>query len=184
MLDFIGNLLSKIFDSFIDGKHRPYVSVCLYVISGTLLLACAISFIAPFSFSFNFIDSIVLEESMSDSLLIINLAFWMIVAYLIHALAQKSILNHFDVTVDSHKWFTHLFTIGDMIDLFCSVSSLLFVITISLQMYKTGILYTTCKANTIYGWVMYKFLAFIYARFANKNVAIIKRALEKYPDAT
>jgi len=181
MVDTLGNVITTLVDHLLNSKHKPYISVLLYLISGIIGGICVVSNYAPFSCSSEFIDNIILKESLSDSQLVVQFAIWMIIIQLIHSVIQSILLNIFEATTDNQKWFTHLFTIGDLIDLLCSIASLLFMATVFIQMYHTGSIYLSGNAKVIYIWVAYKFLAFIYARYANKNVEIIKNSINKYP---
>jgi len=181
VVDTLGNVISTLFDHLLNSKHKPYISVLLYLISGIIGGICVVSNYTPFYCSSEFIDNVILMECLSDSQLIVQFPIWMIIIQIIHSVLQSILLNVFEVTTDNQKWFTRLFTIGDLIDLLCSIASLLFMASVFIQMYHTGSIYLSCNAKVIYIWVAYKFLAFMYARYANKNIEIIKNSIKKYP---
>ena len=181
MLNFLGNVISTLLESLINNKHKPHISVLVYFVSGIIGSICIVSNYAPFCCNSDFIDGIVLKENLSDLQFVVQFAILMITVQMIYIAIQNILLTNIMVTRVNCKLFALLFTFGDLIDLLCSIASLLFILTVFIQMYHTGSVYLSSKAIVIYLWIAYKFFTFICARYTNKNIEIINNALKKFP---
>lgn len=173
--------LEKTVDGFLKEKHRPAISVLCYLLAGTIGIICFVSPVAPFSCNSEFVDSIIWHGNLEDTDFVVIFSMLSIILYLICTAIRSFVLHTVDVTMQNYKFIVLLFTIEDMFDLFAGASSLLFLCSVFLQMYHTGNVFISNLAVFIYLWTAYKFLAFFYARFANKNRKIINNAIFKFP---
>ena len=182
MTDVAAKVIDKVADSFFKEKQTPYLSVGCYLLAGAIGVLCCISQVAPFSCSSEFIDSIVWKGDLAQTDFVVIFPIITIALYIVCLGIRKRMLRKFEITKENYKPFVHLIAVEDMLDLLAGIASLLFMISVFLQMYHTGIVFVSNVTLITYAWTAYKFLAFFYCRFANKNVQIINNALTKYPD--
>lgn len=183
MANIATKVIEKVADRYFEEKQAPYLSVCSYLTAGAIGVLCCISQIAPFSCRSEFIDSIVWSSNLERTDFVVIFPLITIILYIIYLCIRKCVLRTFEITKKNYKPVVHLIAVGDMLDLLASIASLLFMVSVFLQMYHTGSIFISDIAVVAYGWTAYKFLAFFYVRFANKNVEIINNTLTKYPDS-
>ena len=178
------DLATSILETVVKGliKERRYLSATCYILSGMIGLLCCISTIAPFSCSSDFVDSIVWKANLSNKDFVVYLPLTAALAYLTGLLIRYCVLHSIDVEDKTRKLFVHLFTVVDMIDMLAAIASLLFIVSVFLQMYNTGELFSSAIARINYSWIAFNFVTLIYVRYANKNAKIIDTAIKKFPD--
>ena len=184
MANIVEAIGTKLVEELLNLKDKPYLSAWMYLTSGIIGSIGCFSIISPFSRSVTFLDAIVWKRNLSDSEFVVQFAFWMTVLCVVYSWIRK-----FWVCACTNKpskeirvIYMRLYAIDDLIDLVTAVASLLLVVSFFLQVYNTGTGFISIKAGVVYMWVAYKFLAFIYARFANHNLKIIDDVIKKYPD--
>ena len=180
----MSDLATGILETVVKGlfKERRYLSATCYILSGIIGLLCCISTIAPFSCSSDFVDSIVWKVNLSNNALVVYLPFISALAYLTGLLIRYCVLHLINVEDKTRKLFVHLLTVIDMIDMFASIVSLLFIVSVFLQMYNTGEIFSSVISWINYSWIAFNFVTLIYVRYANKNAKIIDNAIKKFPD--
>lgn len=180
------DLATSILETVVKGlfKERRYLSATCYILSGIIGVLCCISTIAPFSCSSDFADSIVWKVNLSNKDLVVYLPLISVLAYLAGLLIRYCVLHLIDVEDKTRKLFVHLLTVVDMIDMLTAIASLLFIVSVFLQMYNTGEIFTSVIAWINYSWIAFNFVTLIYVRYANKNAKIIDTAINKFPDKT
>ena len=163
-------------------KERRYVSATCYILSGMIGLLCCISTIAPFSCSSDFVDSIVWKVNLSNNNFVVYLPTVAASAYLLGLVIRHCVLRLIEVEDKTRKFFVHLLTVVDIIDLFAAIGSLLFIVSVFLQMYNTGEVFASTIAIINYSWIAFNFATLIYVKYANKNAKIIDNAIKNYSD--
>lgn len=183
MADIAAKVIEKVANRFFEEKHAPYFTICCYLLAGAIGVLCCISQIAPFSCSSDFIDSIVWKGDLKQTDFVVIFPIIAIALYIVCLGIRIHVLRTYEITKKNYKPFVHLIAVEDMLDLLAGVASLFFMISVFLQMYHTGSIFLSDVAVITYAWTAYKFLAFFYVRFANKNVEIINNTLTKHPDS-
>ena len=81
---------------------------------------------------------------------------------------KKFLLCHFskESNVKLKEVYANIYTVDDIIDLIMSVVLLLFIGCVLVQIYHTGILYTSMRAYFIYIVIAVKFLFFFGVSFS------------------
>ena len=180
----MSDLATSIFETVVKElfKERRYFSATCYILSGIIGVLCYISTIASFSCSSDFVDSIVWKVNLSNNDLVVYLPIIAASAYLLGLIIRYCVLRLINVEDKTRKFFVHLLTVVDMIDLLAAIGSLLFIVSVFLQMYNTGEIFSSAIAKVNYLWIAFNFVTLIYVRYANKNAKIIDNAIKKYPD--
>ena len=180
MPDFV----EKLVDKFIEWEHKPCVSNIIYFIGGILGLLSIFSLISSFSISVNFLDKIILKLSLNDSSYAVQIPFVLTIIYLVVYITRKIIICVFQN--ESNKKlraiYATMYTIDDVVDFFCSAFSLLFMFSVFIQIYNTGVLFVSYKAVAIYVLITIKTVAMLVVHFKVRNLKIIDGVIKKYPD--
>lgn len=184
MSDIFGDVCSKILDRFFEAKHKPYISILFYVLSGIIVGLCVVTLVVPFRCSTEFLDGIVWVANLSNESMIVRLTFGISLAYIIYCLVRRILVRlHQEAPGKKLKRiYTFLYTVDDIIDLLAAICALLFAVSVFLQMYKTGKLFVSTKAIGIYIWIAIRVLAFVARGFAYHNSKIIEGVIKNYPD--
>ncbi len=174
----------KVLKTFFGEQHNKNVSAVIYLTSGLVGILAVLSLVMPFSCSADFLDSIVLKRNLSDSEFTLKFAFYTIIMCMVSGSARWVVIRKF--TYESNKKirhvYTHAYALDDIVDLTTAVASLLFIISVFLQIYHTGMPFVSMKAGAVYIWVLYKFLRLLYVFFANSTLKIIDKVCKDYPD--
>lgn len=184
MPDIVGDVCSKLLDRFFEAKHKPYISILLYVFSGIMVGICIVTLVVPFRCSTEFLDDIVWIANLSNESVIVRLTFGASLAYIVYCLIRKILVRvHQEAPGKTLKRiYTFLYTVDDIIDLLAAICTSLFAVSVFLQMYKTGILFVSTKAISVYIWIAARVLAFVARGFAYHNSKIIEGVIKNYPD--
>ncbi len=184
MLDIVGDVCSKMLDGFFEVKHKPYVSILLYVFSGIMVGLCVVTLIVPFHCSAEFLDGIIWTTNLNNESIVVRLTFWISLAYIVYRLVREAIVSVYREAPRKKlkRIYIILHTIDDILDLIAAICSVLFATSVFLQMYKTGILFVSTNAIGIYIWITIRALEFVVRRFAYHNSKIISRVIKDYPE--
>ena len=179
--------------SILERENRPSLSNLLYFIGGLIEIIITISKVAPFRISSDFLDKINWANNFSTSNMLVRIAFWSAIAYiLIHILCMyiKKLIKHLDEKINhtnhtvlklQKAWIT-IQTIDDTIDLIASVTSFIFIIIVFIQQYKTGKVLFSNGVQIIYFLIAIRFVFLIVIRFYIKNCNIVNKVAEQYPE--
>lgn len=176
--------MTKEIVDFLKQKDRPSISNLLYTLCGAIGILCLLSLIAPFNISLNFIEKIGWEWNLNDKSLFVTITHYILLSHVVvlilRYLAVHIFKNKPNCTI--RKIYTFAYSIDDTIELISAVFSLLFVIAVFLQIYNTGVLFISKKSILVYIIVTIKTFLFIFNCFKARNLKIINKVLEKYPD--
>lgn len=184
MSDIFGDVCSKILDRFFEAKHKPYISILFYILSGIIVGLCAVTLVVPFRCSTEFLDGIVWTANLSNESAIVRLAFGTSLAYIAYCLIRTILVRVYQEAPGKQlkRICTFLYTVDDIIDLLAAICTFLFAVSVFLQMYKTGIQFVSTKAIGVYIWIAVRVLAFVARGFAYHNSKIIEGVIKNYPD--
>ena len=140
--------------------------------------------ISPYHFSIKFIDGVNFTGRVTDSDLIVRVAFRSMVIYLLVCIVRKIIVRLFQEKNDAflRNAYAIVYTIDDLVDLITAVTSLVFIIAVFVQVYQSGTIFMSFYAIYVYGLILFRFFAFLGYRFYVKNLADIDSVLKKHSD--
>lgn len=92
----------------LEEKMRPSMSIIIYLVCGLIEILCIVSLISPFHFSMDFLDDVNWTGNISDNSLIVRVAFWSLVVYLLVCIVRKTIVILFQ---EKKKHYSAMFTL-------------------------------------------------------------------------
>ena len=184
MSDVFVDICAKIVDGVFKAKNKPHVSTLTYILSGAIGILSGVSLVAPFHCSTSFLDAIAWDENLTDKSIVVQLAFIASLTYIVYVLIRSCLARLYQgaPATKFRRIYTFLYTVDDVIDLASAATSLLFMISVFLQIYNTGLLFVSRKSIAIYTWIAIRTISFVARRFAYQNAKIINNIIEKYPD--
>lgn len=168
----------------LEEKTRPSMSIIIYLVCGLIEILCIVSLISPFHFSMGFLDDVNWTENIADNSLIVRVAFWSLIVYLLVCIVRKTIVRLFQEKNETllRNVYAIVYTIDDLIDLIVAGASLVFVIAVFIQVYKDGTILLSFYALCIYVAILIRFLSFLGCRFFVNNLKIIDGVLKRNGD--
>ena len=175
------------FRSIIDllkTEKRPYLSTILWFFSGVIEIICLISSFAPFGISWDFIDEISVTKDISKINLIHLVAFISVIVCAITWCVRWITIRAFQHSSEEtiRTVYVIIFTIYDVVDLFSSIITTLFMFFVFTVQYQTGAISYMGYDPITYLYVAIRFTSFIADRFRAKNLEIVNNAFKKYPE--
>ena len=180
MPDAAVEFATKMIEFLFKGKNRPHISVLIYVFSCAIGVLSATSLITPFHCNADFLDVINWEQNLSDDSTVIQLASGTTLAYIVYCVIRKLFLYFYRMESDARfiQIYTILYTIDDILDLIAAASSFLFIVSVFLQIYNTGILFTSNSATVVYTWIAIRASVFVIRKIAHRNEKLVRDALK------
>ncbi|MBQ6885039.1 MAG: hypothetical protein IJN56_04800 [Clostridia bacterium] len=180
-MEFLLNLAKNIFKDLLEPQKRPSLSNIIYFVCGIIEIIIIISIISPFHISCDFMNNIEMNADISNTGCLIHIAFWGLLVYIIVREIRKKLFRAFPQKDESELRYFHAFiyVVDDIVDVFSSIFSLLFILAVFIQFYKTQVVFASFYACVIYVIVAVRFFALIGSRAFAKNLEIIDKALSK-----
>uniref|UniRef100_UPI00405600C9 hypothetical protein n=1 Tax=Acetatifactor sp. TaxID=1872090 RepID=UPI00405600C9 len=168
----------------LEEKARPSMSIIIYLVCGLIEILCIVSLISPFHFSMGFLDDVNRTGNIADNSLIVRVAFWSLVVYLLVCVVRKTIVRLFQEKNETllRNVYAIVYTIDDLIDLIVAGASLVFMIAVFIQVYKDGTILLSFCTVCIYVAISIRFFSFLGCRFFVNNLKIIDGALKRNGD--
>lgn len=165
-------------------KDRCYVSTLAYIFCGILSFFSVASLILPFTINISFIDNIVWKTDLTNNSSLVNVALMFAIISTLSSIVRYCVIRKTDsLNNERYSNITAIFhTIEDIVDLFASLFSLLFMIAVFLQIYNSQLFFLSPKTYVIYPFIAYRVLDYLWDLFKTRNLTIIKKALEKYKE--
>lgn len=181
------NILSEITKTIIellDRKDRPSVSTLIYLFCGFIEILCFISCISPVHFSWSLIDKVKWDSNLKSNDMIVKITFWILILYFMMYIIREITVRVFEGESNSKLRiiYANIYTIDDIVELFASIISLVFMIAVFVQMYKTQNLFVSNKSCMIYAVIAIKSGGFIVGCFRRHNLKVIDKVIKKFPD--
>ena len=165
-------------------KDRCYVSTLAYIFCGILSFFAVASLISPFSINVSFIDDITWKTNLTNNSPLVNVVLVLAITSTLSSIVRYCVIRKTDSLNNArYSNITAIFhTIEDIVDLFASLFSLLFMIAVFLQVYNRHLFFLSPKTYVIYPFIAYRVLDYLWYLFKTRNLNIIKKALEKYKE--
>ena len=165
-------------------KDRSYVSTLAYIFCGVLSFLAVASLISPFTINVSFIDDIVWKTDLTNNSPLVNVVLVLAITSTLSSIVRYCVIRKTDSLNNArYSNITAIFhTIEDIVDLFASLFSLLFMIAVFLQVYNRHFFFVSPKTYVIYPFIAYRVLDYLWYLFKTRNLNIIKKALEKYKE--
>lgn len=158
--------------SILEKKDRPFLSNIFYIISGIIMFVVFSLYVLPIKFNIPLLNNIDIKHKLTKDEPIIVITFFMIFAYLI-VYVYRTVLLYFSKNMSDTKYkivFSILYTIEDTLDLAVSIFSVIVMLCIIVQFYKTNQFFTAKIAYFLYAFFSLKvFIFIIYKIYAINN---------------
>lgn len=175
------DLVNTILGLFDNDKKRPNLAVLLYFVCGWIGVAIVALRLVPFYIENSFLDAITWVRNLDDNMPIVKLVLFSFVFELIFCIIKDKILSGIDKKQGREKKcdnYASVYAIGDIVELLCAIILFFFIVSVFLQMHKTGVLFITNKAVIIYVLAICKVCWYVFQSFKHKNKRIIKEVLK------
>ncbi len=161
-------------------NNRPFISKILYCISCTLLVLTIIINNGLVILDFNWLNKVKLMRQLSDNESIIKIAVIMGIIHIVFTCSKKCILHIFKDQPEEKLYnkYAIIYSIDDVIDLLSSIVICSFMVSVFIQIYKTGVFFSSIGAIFIYVIVVVETLKLIYMKFYGHSKNIINNVLE------
>lgn len=169
----------KEFIDYLESKSRPSLSNLMYLISGSLLLICFVTKITSFRIGVSFIDNIEWKGNLNSDDKLVQITFLVVLGYILFHIVREKLVHIYqeETELKLRNIYVNIYTVGDILDLICSLIVLVFMLSVFIQMYNTEIMFISFKACSIYVVVIFKVFSFISFRFKVRNMEVIDKAL-------
>jgi len=164
----------------LEKKDRPYLSSIIYFICGIIMIIVSFIQVLPVKINIDYFNNIDFEAKLDDNSYIVILTLVLWILYVIMFVIRR-VAIHFSNKLSDEIFNNRcviLYSVEDTIDLITSITSLVFILTASLQFYKTEQLYVTALAVILYSFIGLKFLSFVLHKIYYHNKKIINDILK------